>query len=70
MPKGDEWTPHEGGRRPRTGDRPVLVRLRCVDRQQAETWEPRLSGWWPRWTHDGGGGDIIEWKYTTGKEPK
>jgi hypothetical protein len=62
MPKGDDWTQHTGGRRPQTGERKLLIRLRCQTREQAECLAPQTAGWWKRWSHDGGAGDIIEWK--------
>lgn len=62
--KGDDWTPHSGGQRPRCGGRKILVRIRCRTREAVEqSQEPQLAGWWKRWTHDGGAGDIMEWKY-------
>jgi len=61
--KGDDWTPHTGGNRPRTGDTALFVRIRCRSRAEVEErQEPRPASWWKRWSHDGGPGDIIEWK--------
>lgn len=57
------WTAHTGKRRPATGDKQILVRLRCQTREQAEEHPPRLASWWPRWSHDGSSGDIIEWRH-------
>lgn len=64
VPKGDDWTAHDGGNRPRTGDRLILVRLRRDTREEAAYREPQGARWWPRWKHDGGSGDIIEWRYS------
>jgi hypothetical protein len=49
--------------KPDTGGRLVLVRIRCrswgdVYRQQ----EPKAVADWPRWSHDGGPGDIVEFE--------
>jgi hypothetical protein len=62
MPKGDDWTEHTGGPRPRTGEQKLLIRIRCQSREQAENHPAQTARWWPRWKHDGGCGDIVEWK--------
>lgn len=59
-----DWRTHPGNGRPRTGERKLYVRIRVLSRQHVETrQEPRPAKDWKRWTHDGGPGDIIEWRY-------
>lgn len=62
--KGDDWTQHDGGQRPRTGGRKILARIRCRERADVEAFQaPQLASWWKNWSHSGGPGDIIEWRY-------
>lgn len=58
------WRTHDGKGRPRTGDSPLYVRIRVLSRMHVEAKQtPLPASAWRRWTHDGGPGDIIEWRY-------
>lgn len=55
-----DWRPWTGGPAP---DCPkVKARLRCRTREDAEKQTPQEPKYWPRWTHNGGPGDIVEIK--------
>lgn len=58
-----DWTQHDGRSRPKTKGRKIIVRIRCRTRTDVAEQEPQEPGWWRRWTHDGGPGDIMEWRY-------
>lgn len=63
-PDAAGWYRHASGPRPRTGERRLYVRIRVLSRSHVDQrQEPQPAHWWKRWTHDGGPGDIIEWRF-------
>ena len=57
-----EWHKHEGGRCPVDPETEIIARLRCLSRADVEGKPSRPAGQWPRWSHDNGPGDIVEWR--------
>jgi len=63
-PNHPPWEAHDGKRRPRTGERKLYVRIRALSRSHVEQrQDPQPAHWWKRWSHDGGPGDIMEWRF-------
>lgn len=62
----DQWYAHHGEACPVNENVPVVISLRCWGRPHDSSQGFRAGAY--RWAHDGGPGDIIEWRRADGQE--